>query len=325
MEDTSNKPLVSIIVPFYNAFPYIKQCLDSITNQIYKNYQVILVDDGSTDKSSSIARLYCKDNNKFIYHRCKHGGVSYSRNIGVSLANTKYCVFIDADDYVSTEYLNKLVNKMIETNDDLVCCSFKYINNSNSLIQKYNPIKENRYMKNSFWEEYYSNSERDNIRLYTVVLWNKIYKTKLLKQFKFFNSICEDELFMHRYIDKSNYISCIKDELYYYRINRPHSLTYERKKLKVESLKDKMDNTLNRFYFFKEHQYSKKIIFYSAMACINIYFTYRNHISSFSLYLKMIKIVNIILFSNIKDKSKYSVLLNFYFKHLYKLLKSKKS
>ena len=117
---TDIAPLVSIIVPIYNVEQYVNRCVDSILAQTYSNIEVILIDDGSTDKSRERISVYNND------PRCKvvykdNGGASSARNVGISLASGEYIYFIDADDYIVESAIELLVDTMTRTRADFCC------------------------------------------------------------------------------------------------------------------------------------------------------------------------------------------------------------
>lgn len=115
-----NKPLISVIVPIYNVAPYVRECLDSVINQTYKNLQIILVNDGSTDESESITREYLSDER--IELVCtKNGGLSRARNIGLEKAIGEYIYFIDSDDYIDLRFLEEMVEIARKYKIELVC------------------------------------------------------------------------------------------------------------------------------------------------------------------------------------------------------------
>ena len=94
----------SIIVPVYNVEKYLKRCLDSIQNQTYDNFEVIIVNDGSPDHSQEIIDEYVKHDDRFLSYQKENGGLSDARNYGVKYATGDYLLFVDSDDYVSSDY-----------------------------------------------------------------------------------------------------------------------------------------------------------------------------------------------------------------------------
>ena len=124
-------PKVSVIVPVYNVEKYIDKCLESLVNQTLKDIEIIIVNDGSTDNSIKIVEEYKeKYKNKIIYLEKENGGLSDARNYGIQYAKGEYIAFLDSDDYVDRKMYEKLYNKAIENNSDIVECDFywKYTN-----------------------------------------------------------------------------------------------------------------------------------------------------------------------------------------------------
>ena len=116
--------LISIIVPVYNVENYLRQCLDSISEQTYKNFECILVNDGSTDNSKQIAEEFLLDS-RFRYFEKENGGVSSARNLGIECSGGTYITFIDADDWVDSDYLEVLYNALIDENADISVSTYK--------------------------------------------------------------------------------------------------------------------------------------------------------------------------------------------------------
>ena len=100
-----NNELISIIVPIYNTEKYLHECLDSIINQTYANFEVLLVNDGSTDSSGIICQEYVKNDSRFRYFEKENGGVSSARNLGLERSEGVYITFIDSDDWVESNHL----------------------------------------------------------------------------------------------------------------------------------------------------------------------------------------------------------------------------
>lgn len=118
------KSLISVIIPVYNCEKYLHRCLDSILKQSYRDIEVILVDDGSTDYSLSICKDYQNKDTRFkVFHK-ENGGPSSARNYGLDRCNGDYIVFVDSDDYLSINYLQELYDAMIKNNAEVVFCAY---------------------------------------------------------------------------------------------------------------------------------------------------------------------------------------------------------
>lgn len=136
---------VSIIVPVYNCENYIKKCIDSLINQTYKNIEIIVVDDGSTDSSYKILKQY-KNKIKLIHQ--ENYGVSFSRNIGIKESTGDYIMFVDVDDWIDTDMIEKLYKETNNGKIDIVRCGYirEYINSSkiNCICSKKIKVKEDK-------------------------------------------------------------------------------------------------------------------------------------------------------------------------------------
>ena len=118
------KPIISIIVPIYNVERYLSRCIESILNQSFKEFELILVNDGSLDNSGEICDIYAsKDDRVKVIHK-KNGGVSSARNVGVSTANGEYIGFVDPDDYIDKEMYYKLYRLCIDNDSNIAICRF---------------------------------------------------------------------------------------------------------------------------------------------------------------------------------------------------------
>ncbi len=127
---------VSVIVPVYNVEKYLKKCLDSLINQTFKDYEIIIVNDGSTDTSQDIINEYV---NKYPFIKAfkkENGGLSSARNVGLDNAQGEYISFVDSDDYVEIFFLEKMYGKAIENNSDVVICDYYAITDDNKKAMK---------------------------------------------------------------------------------------------------------------------------------------------------------------------------------------------
>lgn len=206
---------LSVIVPVYNVESYLKRCVDSILEQTFEEFEVILVDDGSLDNSSEICNKYSESDKRVKVIHKKNGGLSSARNAGLNIAKGEYIAFIDSDDYVSKDMFKTMINLALSNNYDIVSCGFKrfYENSCNEpvcrgTIYKYSNIEA----LSNYLLEY------DNVnRKIDTVVWNKIYKRELFNDITFpEGKIYEDGYVTYKLLYKANNIAHIDDELYYY-------------------------------------------------------------------------------------------------------------
>lgn len=115
-------PLVSVVIPVYNVEKYLDKCIQSVLSNSYRSIELICVNDGSKDKILSILQKYARLDKRVKVIDQQNGGVSSARNAGIKYSTGKYLAFIDADDYVSSDYFEKLVSSAEEYNADIVAC-----------------------------------------------------------------------------------------------------------------------------------------------------------------------------------------------------------
>lgn len=165
-------PLISVIVPVYNVEKYIEKCIESILQQDYKNIEIILIDDGSTDRSGKIIDLY-KEYGICIIHK-NNGGVSSARNVGLSISKGEYIVFIDGDDFVESNYVSYLYSLVSENNVEIaISCDYFRDVEVDSKLLKNDQVKKvtgKHIIKGIYLGDY------------NVAVWNKIYNSKMLKE-----------------------------------------------------------------------------------------------------------------------------------------------
>ena len=129
------KDLISVIIPVYNVEKYLKKCLDSVINQTYKNLEIILVDDGSSDKSGLICDEYTKLDKRIKVVHKKNEGLSSARNTGLDIAKGKYISFIDSDDFVSIYMYEIMYKEIIKNNRDIVIARHIYFKNKEPIFK----------------------------------------------------------------------------------------------------------------------------------------------------------------------------------------------
>lgn len=227
------KPLISIIVPVYKSERTIKRCIDSLLVQTYNNFELILVDDGSTDNSGNICDEYKKkDNRVYVIHK-NNEGVSSARNAGLNAAGGNYITFIDSDDYVTNRYLEHL--SLLEA--DLAISGFKDMpEHTNGVV----------FLDDGFYkinEIGLLLSEKGNSMLFKSV-WGKLFKANIIRQNRLYfdkNIIFgEDSLFMIQYLYYCQSICVVHDIDYFYFISsiKKYSISHENYKYTIQKKVD---------------------------------------------------------------------------------------
>ena len=220
--------LISIVIPVYNAEKYLEQCLNSIQNQTYKNFEVILVNDGSMDHSESICMDFVKVDTRFKYFTKVNGGASSARNFGLDNVTGDYITFIDADDWVDENHLEVLMNNIKENNSDMAVSS----------IKKFDNVSNFEFRVYSNQEKYLLNYNKLNREEFLVILpklihasnsykiaVSKLFKKELVTNIRFDESIIygEDLEFFFKLYLNINSISYVDEVTYIYRLHDERS------------------------------------------------------------------------------------------------------
>ena len=221
---TEENFLISIVIPVYNAEKYLGGCLNSIQNQTYKNFEVILVNDGSIDHSETICKEFVEVDTRFRYFLKVNGGASSARNFGLDHVTGDFITFIDADDWVDENHLEVLINNIKENNSDMAVSSIKKFDNVSSF--------EFRVYSNQ--EKYLLNYNKLNREEFLVILpklihasnsykiaVSKLFKKELVSDVRFDESIIygEDLEFFFKLYVNINSISYVDEVTYIYRLH----------------------------------------------------------------------------------------------------------
>ena len=208
-------PLVSIIVPVYNAEKTIDRCVNSILNQEYRDFELLLLDDGSTDTSGEICDAYAKKDPRVRVLHKANSGVSDTRNRGIARAKGKYLQFADSDDWFTPEATKFLVQAITDHNCDMVIADF-YRVIGERVSQKGN-IEEEGVMEQTDFAIKMMQKPAD---FYYGVLWNKLYKRSIIEKhhLRMDSSVswCEDFMFNLEYVRHARTIYALKIPVYYY-------------------------------------------------------------------------------------------------------------
>lgn len=130
------KQLISIVIPVFNGENSLSYPLNSLLNQTYENFEVIIIDDGSRDNTSEIVKKYCYDDKRFKYYYQENAGVSVARNKGIELSNGEFICFLDSDDYFENTYLEKMYDKITKTSSDICYCGYNIVSPKSKVIKK---------------------------------------------------------------------------------------------------------------------------------------------------------------------------------------------
>lgn len=313
--EVDNMKKISIIVPVYNCSEYLEKCLNSLVNQTYKDFEIILIDDGSTDDSLYICKKYSKKYSDIVLITQQNSGQGKARNKGINFAKGHYVTFVDSDDWIDKKMLQKLYNASNDGTADIVIGDLTKVMD-----------KKNIYFKN--YNEILNNPTRNFIISHTGPVC-KLIKTSLLKDNNLLfleNRIYEDLALMPLiglYIKKVKYVN---EALYYYRI-RNNSTMKSNKKL--DDIFIVMDYLEKKFGVLdKEKEYAEELeylfiehLLYSAsLRYINL-LEYSNKID------KIVDVINT-KYHNWKENKiykrksiKFKLVINLIYKKKYKLLK----
>lgn len=234
--------LVSVIINVYNCKEYLPTSLESVRQQTYKNLEVILVDDASTDGSGEFCDEFCKQDERFrVIHHEKNTGVSGPRNTGLREAKGDYIYFMDSDDYIHVEMIERLYNAIQETGIELAVCNL-YV--TSSLVEDNHCLIENKELEIIPIERIvFEMLSGAKLSLRWCVVWNKLYKKSLIEGL-FFNDYysIQDQDFNIQVYQRIENLAFVPEQLYWYVLN-PSSLqnnpSFRAKKFYW--------NTMNRF------------------------------------------------------------------------------
>ena len=177
---------ITVIVPVYNVENYLNKCLDSLINQTYKNLEIIVINDGSTDNSGKICQEYAQKDNRIIYIEKENGGQSEARNMGLDRMTGSYVTFVDSDDWVELDYVEVLYNKLIEYQADIAVGNYYSYNEQEGIFYFHifgNSYYEKVYDNVSIFENFYESEHMKNFAL--ICVGGKLYKSDLFRELRF--------------------------------------------------------------------------------------------------------------------------------------------
>lgn len=236
--------LISIIVPVYNVEKYLSKCVESIQRQTYRNIEIILVDDGSPDHCPEICDRFAKEDSRIKVIHKKNGGLSDARNAGLEAANGAYLAFVDSDDYISNDMIEKMYCRILRDRSDMAICNIDFVDeNGNSINRNTIQAKNVTVEEPQFWRELRANY------IYCVVAWNKLYVKKLFEDVQYdVGKLHEDEFILHKLVSKCERISFLSEKMYFY-LQREQSIMNS--KYTVERM-DLAEALIHRSLYFRQ-------------------------------------------------------------------------
>ena len=175
-----NKELISIVIPVYNVENYLEKCLNSVINQTYKNLEIIVVNDGSTDKSGDICDKYSEIDKRIKVIHKKNGGLSDARNAGINVAKGKYIGFVDSDDYIDKEMYNIMYNNIMVNKANICIVNRYYVFPDGTKLLRYKIEDDIKIMNNLEAIE-----EMNNFSMFDMAAWDKLYEKNLFDNIRF--------------------------------------------------------------------------------------------------------------------------------------------
>jgi glycosyltransferase involved in cell wall biosynthesis len=314
-------PIISIIIPVYNAERHLEHCINSVLTQSFKGFECILIDDGSHDKSPLICDEYVKKDSRINVIHKVNGGASSARNAGLDIAQGEWITFIDSDDWVDENYLLLLYKNALENNCDMSVCGSKSINEKGELLDKNKPSPL------MFFNQISAKKALFNYKYIGTGICSKLVKKQIIidNNIRFDNKIkvCEDGLFWFQVIDKLKKIVYDSTPYYNYLI---HEFSITNSLEKFDNYKSHFVATRKMLYIEKNKSVIWEIKSYNAQIARNICVTFiksnntQKEIYSFYRFHLFLSIFYLLF--DIKKDIKYKIITMFlFFPKLYILLR----
>lgn len=208
--------ILSVVAPIYNVEKYIVEFLESIVNQTYTNLQIILIDDGSTDKSGMICDEYAKIDKRITVIHQKNAGAGAAKNTGLELVQGEYLSIVDSDDFLELDMYERMLEHLKREQVEVVQCLYSnhYCDKDEIVSYRIHPGKNRKLTAHQFLSEYTFDWKY-------VLFWNKLFKTSLLRDIRFPEGRkIDDEYFTYKLIGNANFILNVNNVFYHYRIRK---------------------------------------------------------------------------------------------------------
>lgn len=273
------QPKVSVVVPMYKVEKYVERCLKSIQAQTFEDYEVLMINDGSPDKSAAIAQTFADKDPRFVLYNKENGGLSDARNYGLERAKGEFIVFIDSDDYLHKDYLNVMYHECVDNGADMSYCRYNYVLFDSCF---YIPIFF------SAGKEVMKTRDALNILIRDNYLqsfaWNKMYRRSLFidNDIRYPDMYFEDIATSGRVLYHANKLAITDKYLYFYVMRMGSIMTT----MNAKKINDYMRSMIIVRNHIQEkglyEEYKKSVRSMAAkMRFVNIYSIFRQHIINF--------------------------------------------
>ena len=234
--------MISVIIPIYNVEKYLESCLESIESQTYQDIEVLMVDDGSTDRSGHICEKFVERDNRFLAFHRKNEGISASRNFGLDQAKGDFICFIDSDDYIHPRMIETLADAL----SDEVSFSMVYGKRTAKRDERFDesipPVTicdQDAMMRGLF-------GTSDHEIQYQAI-WNKLFRRSLIADLRFKDIVAEDVEYMMRVYLRTDKVALIPQEMYYY-YQRTDSITHQDTNSNNQIIRERFIHNLDTYY-----------------------------------------------------------------------------
>lgn len=217
--------LISIIVPIYLGEKWLSRCIETIRKQTYTNLEIVLVDDGSPDRSGAISDEYALVDSRIKVVHKENGGLSDARNAGIDASSGQYIMFVDEDDMIHPQMVELMYQTMTYTGSDIVVCRFDSVPDKDISVYP----KITKVENPACFEGHDVMNQLEFRNLLTVVAWNKLYRRHIYNHYRYIKGrVHDDESAIHYFLHECKKIAYMNEVLYYY-VQREGSITSKRK------------------------------------------------------------------------------------------------
>lgn len=253
--------LISVIIPIHKVEKYLDKCVDSVTKQTYSNLEIILIDDESPDSCGKICDNWAKKDDRIVVIHKKNGGLSSARNAGLDICKGDYILFIDSDDYIELDMIEKMYKNIIDNSSDVCICNY--------LWEYTNKIKKKTFSNKKIVVDHDKIFDflYNEYSLLTIVSWNKLYKKQLFENLRFPDGrIHEDQYIICDILEQTEKVVYMLDEYFYHYVQRDGSImsNFNMKRFDVIVALDR------RVKFFEQKNDIEKVLITKAVETLEL-------------------------------------------------------